>query len=470
MPPAFDVLVVGAGVAGCAIATAFARQGRHVLVVERNLAEPDRIVGELLQPGGVAAIAALGLSHCLDGIEATPVKGYHLFWKDEQAAFWFCPFSGSNNRVLDTPGSKPIPPTGRSFHHGKFIERLRASIAAEPNVTLLEATALELLRDETTGAVVGAACARTGDSPAKHYASLTVLADGSCSNFRSLFTPHRPKAQSRFWGLELVDARLPRHGYAFAVLGQGPPILMYQIGARETRILIDIPHDKQRQLRTTASVRRYIQQHVVPIVPESVRPSLEKAAAQGRLRSMPNAWMPASRSAVPGLVMLGDAANMRHPITGAGMTVALKDAVLLSQLLSPEKVPFLGNSGAVRKAVRGFHWRRKAHSATLNILALALYLLFVSEDPSLIIMQRGFIRYVQEGEKNFAEPAWLMGGLVDSPFLLFYHFFMVALYSIRLHLGQAGWLGVPKAVLQSTLVFASAVGIIWRPIVDELRQ
>jgi squalene monooxygenase len=84
-------------------------------------------------------------------------------------------------------------------------------------------------------------------------------------------------------------------------------------------------------------------------------------------------------------------------------------------------------------------------------------------------MQRGFIRYVQEGERNFAEPAWLMGGLVDDPQRLFYHFFRIAIYSIGLHLQQAGWLELPIALFQSAMVFGSAVAIIWRPIVDELR-
>lgn len=56
-----DVVVVGAGILGCAIAIALANQGRSVILCERSLKEPDRIVGELLQPGGVAALEELGL-------------------------------------------------------------------------------------------------------------------------------------------------------------------------------------------------------------------------------------------------------------------------------------------------------------------------------------------------------------------------------------------------------------------------
>ena len=57
-----DVVIVGAGIAGCAMAVALGKAGRSVLLLERSLKEPDRIVGELLQPGGVRALEKLGLS------------------------------------------------------------------------------------------------------------------------------------------------------------------------------------------------------------------------------------------------------------------------------------------------------------------------------------------------------------------------------------------------------------------------
>lgn len=57
----YDVVIVGAGILGCALAAAFGNQGRRVLLLERDLSEPDRIVGELLQPGGVSALEQLGL-------------------------------------------------------------------------------------------------------------------------------------------------------------------------------------------------------------------------------------------------------------------------------------------------------------------------------------------------------------------------------------------------------------------------
>ncbi|KAK4119770.1 FAD/NAD(P)-binding domain-containing protein [Parathielavia appendiculata] len=394
MTAEYDVLVVGAGIAGCTIASAFARQWRRVLVVERSLREPDRIVGELLQPGGVAALSQLGLAHCLSGIEATPVEGYHLYWKDQQATFWLCPLPGS---------SKAGGPVGRSFHHGRLVATLRDAVSGLPH--------------ETSGAVVGAVCAQSGGAPEKYYASLTVLADGLSSKFRSQFTRNRPKAQSRFWGLELIDADLPRP-YAC-----------------ETRILIDILDEIHRRLGN----KRIGQ----GLHPPTRRPN--SAAVRTTEPRQSHSKRPHSQHAQ----------CMRCGSPG--------------RLLSPARISSLTDTQAALKEMCRFHWRRKAYSACLNILAQALYLLFVSEHPTLGIIQRGFIRYVQEGERNFAEPAWIMGGLVDDPFRLFYYFFKIAIYSIRLHLHQAGLLGLPAALFQSALLFASAVAIIWQPIIDELQ-
>jgi hypothetical protein len=49
--------------------------GRTVLLLERDLSQPDRIVGELLQPGGYLQLKKLGLSHCVQEIDAQEVRG-----------------------------------------------------------------------------------------------------------------------------------------------------------------------------------------------------------------------------------------------------------------------------------------------------------------------------------------------------------------------------------------------------------
>lgn len=56
-----DIVIVGAGIVGCASAVAFGKQGRRAVLLERDLAPPERVVGELLHPGGVRALHSLGM-------------------------------------------------------------------------------------------------------------------------------------------------------------------------------------------------------------------------------------------------------------------------------------------------------------------------------------------------------------------------------------------------------------------------
>ncbi|KAI8809435.1 hypothetical protein BJ742DRAFT_805073 [Cladochytrium replicatum] len=57
----YQIIAVGAEIVGAAAATALGRGGHKVLLIERDWREPDRIVGELLQPGRLEALKELGL-------------------------------------------------------------------------------------------------------------------------------------------------------------------------------------------------------------------------------------------------------------------------------------------------------------------------------------------------------------------------------------------------------------------------
>ena len=66
------------------MAVALGNQGRSVILLEKSLKEPDRIVGELLQPGGVQALEKLGLRDCLEEIDAIRVYGYDVIYYGEE--------------------------------------------------------------------------------------------------------------------------------------------------------------------------------------------------------------------------------------------------------------------------------------------------------------------------------------------------------------------------------------------------
>ena len=70
---------------------------------------------------------------------------------------------------------------------------------------------------------------------------------------------------------------------------------------------------------------------------------------------------------------------MRHPLTGAGMTVALKDVAILREMLC--EIPSLQQRARVQQAFRSFQWKRKiSHSFVTNVLAQALYAVFAARE------------------------------------------------------------------------------------------
>ena len=467
-----DVVIVGAGILGCAVAVALSNQGRSVILLERSLKQPDRIVGELLQPGGVQALEQLGLQDCLEDIDAVPVHGYDVIYYGNEVQIAYP--ENTLDSTVDATGDKEKSrkrkrPEGRSFHHGRLIAKLRQKAMMCKNVTVVETTANDMVRSGYSGQILGVECTTKGEKDF-YFGHLTIIADGYASKFRKEVVTQTPVSKSKFWALELIDADLPMPNHGHVILGDGAPVLLYQIGTHETRALIDIPENLSSASTANGGVKGHLRNVVLPSLPEKVRPSFEAALERDRLRSMPNSWLPPSTNKQPGMILLGDAMNMRHPLTGGGMTVAFNDAVLLSTLLSPEIVPQLSDTKKVLAQMRVFHWRRKNLTAVINILAQALYALFAAEDPQLKALQKGCFGYFQMGGQCVDGPVGLLAGIIRQPIVLFAHFFAVALYSMWIYIMQGGRkIAVPLRAVLSVGVFYKACVVIFPYIFSELR-
>lgn len=479
-----DVVVVGAGVFGCAIAFELAKQGRSVLLLERSLEQPDRIVGELLQPGGVAALTKLGLASCLEEIDSIPVHGYDVIYYGVEVDVpypvdvWSVPQARTTNGARD---GEPQRPRGRAFHHGRFITQLRKACASQPNITIVETEATNAITGSHNTQVLGVESMTKDAATHKkekdyYFGQLTIIADGYASKFRKQYIKKQPVIKSKFYALELIDCPLPAPNHGIVVLGEGAPVLLYQIGTHETRALVDVPNNLSTASAAAGGVRNHIKNVVLPSLPAQIQPSFEKALLEekGIPRSMPNSWLPPSTQMEKGMVILGDAMNMRHPLTGGGMTVALNDVVLLSELLSPQQIPNLGDVAAVQQAMRDFHWKRKNLSSIVNILAQALYSLFAANDPQLKALQKGCFSYFQRGGNCIDGPAGLLAGIIRQPIVLVYHFFAVAMLAISIVVrditgGLLGAWKLPMALGESVLIFSKACMVIVPFIFSEIR-
>jgi squalene monooxygenase len=64
-----------------------------------------------------------------------------------------------------------------------------------------------------------------------------------------------------------------------------------------------------------------------------MRVAFEHAAKTQVAKVMPNRAMSANPALLRGATLLGDALNTRHPLTGSGMSVCLRDVELLTRVL-----------------------------------------------------------------------------------------------------------------------------------------
>lgn len=419
-PEVWDLVVVGAGVAGCALAHTLGRDGRRVLVIERDLSQPDRIVGELLQPGGYEALVNLGLAQCCEGIDAQKVFGYCIF-KDGNEAKVVYPSEGRTHEIA-----------GRSFHNGRFVQRLRQEAAAQPSVTLRKGTVKRLLDEDGNefqeGHVVTGVMYTAGSMSCTASAHLTLVCDGMYSGLRTRLSTPTIAQPSHFVGLLLRGCQLPHPHYGHVVLAQPAPLLFYPIGTNEVRALVDVPGEKLPSAATGA-LHEYLSSQIAPQVPEQLRAAFLEAVECGRVRSMQNKTMPAVPLHRPGALLLGDSFNMRHPLTGGGMTVALSDAHLLCNMLRP--LPDLSDAIKTFDATGEFYTLRKPLSGTINTLANALYKVFCYTGERAHEEMRGAcFDYLRLGGMYSSGPVSLLSGLNPRPSVLVMHFFMVAIYGV----------------------------------------
>ncbi|XP_053101770.1 squalene monooxygenase isoform X2 [Hemicordylus capensis] len=454
LAPQYDpeIIIVGSGVLGSALAAVLARDGRKVMVIERDLKEPDRIAGELLQPGGCNALRDLGLEEAVEGIDAHTINGYIVHDLESKSEVDI-PYPSTENGHVQS---------GRAFHHGRFIMGLRKTAMAEPNTKFVEGTVVRLLEEDDCVVGIVYRDKETGDTK-ELRAPLTVVADGIFSKLRRNLASNTVKVPSHFVGCILKDSPQFKPNYAELVLGSPNPVLIYQISASETRVLVDIRGDMPKNLK------EYMFEKIYPQLPEHIQEPFLIAIQNDPLKSMPASFLPPSAVNKAGVLLLGDAYNMRHPLTGGGMSIIFHDIKIWRSLL--QAIPDLYEDAAVLQAKKSFYWtRRKSHSFVVNVLAQALYELFAATDDSLHQLRKACFLYFKLGGKCVSGPVGLLSVLSPKPIVLIGHFFAVALYAVYFCFKSESWLTKPRAIFSGAAVMYRACSVIFPLIYSEIKS
>ena len=400
----YDICVVGAGVAGAAMAAYMADHGFRVVVVEKDMHEQDRIVGELMQPGGVNQLREMRLEYVLDGYDVQPITGYALFMN-------------GHHFTIEYPGGE----TGRGLRNGKLLGQMRAYLLSHACVTVIEGTVVNLVENENK--ITGIRYIPKGtENTSSITASLTVVCDGMFSSFRDALSDSSKTVSSYFLGLLLHDCKLPFPNHGHVIAAEPLPLLIYPVSSTETRVLIDFPADQPPRRGDDLSI--YLREQIGPQMPAEIQPSYYKAVKEGKFKVMPNHLIPAKPKLKSGAVLVGDSLNMRHPLTGGGMTVALTDVHHLGDRLIAIRNNFTKDN--IDAAVESFYDKRNAQNASINILADALYKVMSDKD-----LKEACYSYLQLGGKRSSIPLSLLAAVNRNNRKLLQHFFGVAIHGVR---------------------------------------
>jgi flavin-dependent dehydrogenase len=340
----YDVVIVGASVAGCTAATLYARQGLKVALVDRE-SSPDyykKICNHFIQPFAVQTFKRLGMIEALEAAGAVHNGDIRVFTR------WGLIHASANSRSKHQP-------YGYNIRRMKLDPMLRNVAGGTPGVELmLGLTARQLLSEN--GRFTGVAVEGKQGQAQEIRARLVVGADGRNSRVAAASgVPTNVKPNNRF----CYYAYYTNFSFPSQMIWFNEPDWIYAFPNDEgVTVLCSYIHksrlpDFKRDLKT--SFRRLYEG--LPNGPEF--DGVEQITETRGMLEIPNI---SRRAGHPGLALVGDAALAVDPMWGTGVSFALRSAEWLVDCTAPA---LLGGGGSVQVDQALQHYARK-HRAELG--------------------------------------------------------------------------------------------------------
>jgi menaquinone-9 beta-reductase len=332
---AFDVIVVGGGLAGSALAGVLAQAGLGVLVVEREAGFRDRIRGELTWPWGVAEARKLGLEAVLEQAGRVELPAVQFY---------------EDRRVAVTEPFEAVPMNG--FSHPRLQEALFTWAGVQGATTVRPAKATGFARNGRPTVTV------TADGRAVAYtARLVVGADGNLSAVRRWAGGEtETDAEHHRFGGALVTG-LPTTWFVLADARTPPAECMwFAQSTAATRLYVRTSAERLRETGIDRSFAAFVA-YAAAFMPEGALDGAERA---GPIGFFPNSNVWASRIAGDGVVLIGDAAGAADPSGGLGTSLLFRDVRELRDLLLSERdwpaaiVEFAVRRGRYYEVIRAY--------------------------------------------------------------------------------------------------------------------
>lgn len=360
----YDVVIVGARVAGAGTALLLARAGLRVVVVDRAPRGTDTVSTHALMRAGVMQLARWGLLPALRAA-GTPQVHRSLFHYPGQSV---------QVTIRPSPGVDALYAPRRTV-----LDPLIVAAAAEAGAHILDRTALVGLIQQGRR-VVGVRVRGSDGAERTIHSRLTVGADGIRSGVAAAVGASLER-RARHTGAVLYTYRgdLPTAGYEWAY-GEGAGAGMIPTNGGLTCVFAGTTPDRYRDARTRGA-ETALRSLFAAAAPDHVT-RLEQSSAAGPVHGWTGVTGFVRRSWGPGWALVGDAGYFKDPITTHGMTDALRDA----ELLSAAVVRALSSGAGEGDALAGYQRQRDALSTRLFDVTerIASYRWTLAEVPGLL--------------------------------------------------------------------------------------
>lgn len=305
-----DVLIVGGGPGGSALALQLAQQGINTIVLEASTFPRDKICGDGVSPVAVAELDKLGIAGHQKFKKENEITKVGLFIKEEKV-------------FIDLPKTNSLP------FHARIIPRLQLDnwiyeAAKKKGAVFMEDA--RLVDYTITGSAATAEVKHKGETKFI-LTKIIVGADGSNSTVARIMNGEKASENFRLLGLrayyENVNGPDDRVDIFFTKENFPGIYWMFPVGKNEANI----------GLAMVASTMPRNEQHVKTLLTKHIEenPAIKERIGKGTLKGKIAGWPlsfynPKSKITANRLLLIGDAAGLINPLSGDGIQYALLSA------------------------------------------------------------------------------------------------------------------------------------------------